>query len=89
MYAMGLDRRAVLPQRYRTSSVLLKNLELPDKSWLEVPSIKQPESARSRRMSRLPVGERHRNLLLGTKRTGDGLSRRGWRRRAICCRSSS
>jgi hypothetical protein len=41
MYAMGLDRRAVLPQRYRTSSVLLKNLELPDKSWLEVPSMEQ------------------------------------------------
>ncbi len=57
--------------------MLLKNLELlPDKSWLEVPSIKQPEFARSRRMSRLRVGERHRNLLLGTRRTGDGLSRR-------------
>jgi hypothetical protein len=56
--------------------VLLKNLELPDKSWLGVPSIKQPESARSRRMSRLRVGERHRNLLLGARRTGDGLSRR-------------
>ena len=43
---------------------LLKNLELPNKSRLELPSIKQ-EFARFGRMPRLREGERHRDFLLG------------------------
>ena len=44
---------------------LLKNLQLPDKSRLELPSIKHPGERKSRMMPRLLVGERHRDLLLG------------------------
>jgi len=43
---------------------LLENLELLDKSRLELPSINQ-ESARFGRMPRLREGETHRDFLLG------------------------